>query len=152
MLITLSAAAMRARIQSIIALKSSLSDEYANVLTPDRDFALNQQLVFHFLAAMMRIAPSVADYKIEPSNYYEAPGAELMLQINLKMRDGLDARQMRDFLENYIALMTLSTILVGISDGSESRTYADDAKGYLDRLADEIDATDFSSLRISRTI
>ncbi len=152
MLITLSASAMRARIQSMIALRASLSSRSHSVLTPDRNFALNQQLVLHFLTAMMKVAPSVAEFKVEPADYYENPDAELMLQVALRDREGIDAKRIRGLLENYISLMTLASLPGADTSAAERKECVEACADLLASLSDELSGTDFSRLRISRTI
>lgn len=152
MLITLSAAAIRARIQSLIALRATLSAESGEVLTPDRNFALNQQLAFHFLSAMLRLAPSVADYSLEPTDFYENPDCELMLQAEFKPVAGSDPKKIRGCLENYIAMMTLATLLGESSARVEESLYLQQAREELEGLAEYAAVTVPVGLRVSRTI
>ncbi len=152
MIITLSASAMRARIQSLIALKAALSGDTLNVLTPDKNFALNQQFTFHFLTAMLKISPAMADYAIDPTDLHENPDAELILQVELKTCDEIDPKMVRGLLENYIVMMTLASLSDSILSESEQRAHIADSAEYLNRLTDALSSTDFSHLRISRTI
>lgn len=149
--IVLSAAAIRARIQSLIALQASLSTDDRRVLTPDRDAAVNQQLVFNFLQALMRVAPAVADFTVEPAEYYENHDVELMLQAEIKAHSPLEAKQARVLLENYVTEMTLASLL---SEGypEEAAAYRSGATAQLDSFVETLAARDLASVRISRTI
>ncbi len=153
MIITLSSSAIRAEVRSLIALKASLATVPAHVLSPDRDMALNRQLVFHFSAALMRIAPVVTDYVISPADYYDRPEEELMMQAELGSVPGnVSATVVRMMLENYIADMTLASLL---ADTAPRQAAIHEASGrtMLARLAETLLAPPAPRrLRIRRTI
>lgn len=115
MTITISNQAVSATIRALVALKSSLSGIPADVLSPDRNFAINQQIVFHFTAALMRVAPFVSDFTISPVDYYDRPDCELLIQADLTTDRPVSAKIIRSQLESYIADMTLATLLADIN-------------------------------------
>lgn len=150
--ITLSIAAIRAQIQSLVALKATLDSTERPILDSDNNFALNQHIIKHFLWALMKMESAVVDYSISPDNYMDDPLAEVMLSVELiSGYRSPGARLVRGHLENYIADAVLADIFAS-GTPFESRIHENRAEKALALLVESIIPPEVGGMRISRTI
>lgn len=153
MKITLSTNAIRARIQALIALKATLSNDHLPILTADSNFALNQHIVSHFLRALLSIHTAVLQYSITPADYMDNPAAtDIMASAELKSdRCKPDAALIRAHLENYIADAVLTDLYAGKST-FEMQLHESRATTSLNHLADDLIVEDISNINLQRSI
>lgn len=127
---------IKARIKALTSLHFFMKEIDRRPLTADDDPSLNQTIVFAFSQALIRLAPWVDSFKIEPTNFYDNPDELLQLEVTFEVSDSsrVSWPLVRRALEDYVSSSLMTELLADSHLAATYKTRCDDALLDLDTM------------------